>query len=184
MDLKDIVADIQSGDLHRQGPALREAGNVIQLLASEAVNALVASPSSSRLAVASEISRFGDVVVPLLDALMTEEHEADVKIFAGTLLLHFGSRSPVEYLLSALNRRDEPTLIIATALSKAGVQEAAGPIEEMLRALDLRSDVHTAAGLIADLKNLNIEMPPDLRAKIASEASGEYRTALLKQWED
>ena len=114
---------------------------------------------------------------------MTQEHEAEIKIHAGSLLLHLGSRTPVEYLLSALRRRDEPTLLIASALSKAGVQEASGMIEEMLRSVDLRSDVFTAAALIADLKKLALPMPADLRARIASQSGDPYRAALLKQWD-
>jgi hypothetical protein len=179
IDLTRLVADMQSPDPLTQGPALKEAARVTKVLASEAVKALAVSPAPA--AAADQLSSFGSIE-PLLESLMRQDVNCEAKSFAATLLLHFGSKVGVGYLLGALRRGEGPTLHIAMWLGKAGVTEAAEVIEEILKRWDLRLDPHGAATLIDALKGLTVTLPDGIRARVETEAMDPYRTSLLKLW--
>jgi len=179
LDLTGLVSDMQSADPLRQGPALKEAARVTKALTSEAVKALAVSPAPA--ATADQLSSFGSIE-PLLDSLLQQDVNCEVKSFAATLLLHFGSKAGVDYLLGALRRGEGPTLHIVTWLGKAGVTEAAELIEEILGRWNLQLDPYGAATLIDALKKLNVTLPAHLRARIQAEATDPYRASLLTLW--
>jgi hypothetical protein len=138
--------------------------------------------SSARAAVADQLSSFG-CIERLLENLMKEDVDCEAKAYAATLLLYFGSKTGVDYLLEALRRGEGPILHIAMWLGKAGIAEGAGVIEELLKQWDLRSDPYGAATLIDALKRTNGNLPDGIRARVEAEAAEPYRTTLLKRWE-
>lgn len=176
INLEDLVADMQSTDPLRQIPALGRAAKLNNELVSAAVRALTVS--SARLAAADQISRFLSVS-PLLEALVEQDEPDETKVFAATLLLHFGSRAGVAFLLDALRRGSGLTLHIVGALNKGRILESAPIIANILLTWDVRSDPPGAFSLVSALANLGQPLSEDIRLKIEKEAVDPYKKLLL-----
>jgi hypothetical protein len=183
MDVPEIIAALKSGDLARQGPAAREAAEIVKALTSECINAFLSA--SYRGPIADGLQQFGVVMQPLLTELLIEPLDDEAKNTAAALLFAVGSEAGLPYLLSDLNRfgpadvvgQSRPFILAAVVLGKAGVAEAAGPVERALRGWDVRSDPYMAATLIDVLNKLG-GVPDDLRRKLEADWPVEMRPGL------
>jgi hypothetical protein len=113
-----------------------------------------------------------------LEHVLTGDADFEAKTFAAVVLLKIGCTTGVNHLISALELQTPGAGMIASALSEAGIREAADVIAEVLRRWDFASDPYTAAGLIRSLRRYG-SLPPDVRALIHNaQVSPSMRTGL------
>lgn len=159
-----------------QIPALVQASEIAQTLTSEAVSALF--NSTAKVPVAEGLLRFGVIVRPLLEELLTTPADDETKTHAAAVLFDLGSKAGLPHLEFVLESGKD-FLIAANYLAKAHVSEAANAIERILRKWDVRADPYTANALIDDLRRLR-GVPDDLKQKLMQEYPVAMRPALAK----
>ncbi len=177
MDLAEIITALRSGDPQLQIPALVQASEIAQTLTSEAVSALF--NSTAKVPVAEGLLRFGVIVRPLLEELLTTPADDETKTYAAAVLFDLGSKAGLPHLEFVLESGGKDFLIAANYLAKAHVSEAANAIERILRKWDVRADPYTANALIDDLKQLS-RVPDDLKQKLLQEYPVAMKPALVK----
>ena len=175
MEVTELIAALRSGDLEAQIQALQRASEISQALTTEAVNVLVAS--TARLPIAEQLLRFGIIMRPLLEELLTKPVDDEAKTHASAVLFELGSRAGLGHLRSVLEKEGKDSLIAANYLGKAHDAEAHRYIERILRRLDVRTDPYTASALITDLKRTG-GIPEDLREKLLQELPVAWRPML------
>ncbi len=177
MDLAEIITALRSGDPQFQIPALVQASEIAQILTGEAVSALF--HSTAKVPVAEGLLRFGVIVRPLLEELLTRPVDDETKTHAAAVLFDLGSRAGLPHLKFVLESGGKDFLIAANYLAKAHVSEAADAIERTLRKWDVPGDTYTANTLIDALKRLR-RVPEDLKQKLLQEYPVAMRPALAK----
>jgi len=105
--------------------------------------------------IAAKIFKFGPLVNPMLEDLLTQPLSGQARDHTATLLLELGSKAGVPHLLSVLENHGQNSPMAALVLGKARIREAAPLVRDLLEGWDCGSDPYTANTFILALKKLN-----------------------------
>ena len=178
IDESPLIEAVRSPNFIEQLGAFKEAARVINSLTAEVARAFAAS--SHPMALAEQVSTLR-CIMPLLEELLTTDVNNEVKAFASTLLMSFGSRSGVPLILNMLRQGEGPILHIVNWLGKALVFESAESITELLDRWDLNSDPYGAYTILSALKRLNGKLPRGFSNKVQDRVREPHRTAMLNE---
>jgi|SRR5579862_1468889 len=200
MELSEIVEGLKSTDLLRQIPALEEAAETAKTLAAEAVEALVVA--EFKVPLAERMARFGIIIKPLLEDLLTKPVDDETKMHAAAVLFELGSRAGLQTLLSILHaavarvelepgaepqhvmsllRKEHKEFLGAILyLGRAHVSEAHDDIERILRKWDVRADPYMAATLVSAMMRTGAAAE-DLKRKLLEEFPPAWRQQMEKE---
>jgi hypothetical protein len=177
MELSEILAGLRSEDVLLQVSALTAASELVRQLTGEAIDLFLRT--DFRHPIAETLLKFGGVMKPPLEDVLTRPVDDDAKATAAALLFELGSMAGIPYLKSLLDAGKVPRGLAALYLGKAHVSDAAGSVERALRQWDVRSDPYGAGTLIDALMTLG-SIPSDLRQHLLEEWPEQMKPALLK----
>jgi hypothetical protein len=183
IDFQTTIKDLESNDPDVQLPALDRAFRFVRTVTSAAVKTLL-HPSVERTIVGDQILKFGSIAIPEIEKLFKTSADRDMKTISALLLLNLGSKEGANHLLTVVRNNEERALLAAITLGAAKIQEAVGPITEMLRDDKIGRDPTKVASLIVALRCLTAQMPDDLQHRLETEFQEPYRTGLLKLWDE
>jgi hypothetical protein len=173
-----VIASLRSADPEVLASGIADAVVAVEELSKEVVHAFVTS--RARFPIAERIIQMGSCLRVTLEDEFDRRSDPEEKSWIGLVLLKIGSAVAVDHLLVELRSQSSSAVMIAIALSQAGVIEAKAPIESILRTWDLRVDPYTVASLVEAIGRLGGTFPADIRHRIENEAQSPYREAILK----
>jgi hypothetical protein len=164
-DLTLTVANLDNLAPDVQIQALEELSEAVVVLVEKAVDTLKSSPHP--FLVAERLNLFGSLVIEPLERLINSDVSSETKILASLVLLQFGSKVGLPYLLEAIVTDHNYACLATGHLVKAGVTEVGDRIIARLRLCQLE-EVDLILCLVQGLKDLGIQLPSDARTRFTS----------------
>lgn len=161
-----LTENLDSQQVELQIPAIEETANIVDALAKKAVAALENTPN--RFLVAERLNRFGSIIIPHLEKLLSQSSNSEVKILASLVLFQQNSKIGIPILLNAVRDDDEYAILAARHLAQAGIQDAVKPICDRLGNSSLE-EVDLIVSLLDSLEKLNARFPQNLLQRFSSE---------------
>lgn len=175
-DLQSVIENLSSNEIEPQIVAVEKAAEISNFLTAKAIEALKKGPH--RYFVSERLYRFGSAVVKPLEELLKESDDSETKILASLVLLRFGSKVGVPWLLDAVAKDEQYPSLVATCLAAAGITEAIEPIVARLRRSEFR-EVDLLIGFLCALEDFGSDLPADLRDRFSvPDAPWQIRTML------
>ncbi len=176
-NLDSVIQDLETTQIERQIPALEQSVEIINSLATKAVDALVKGPN--RFLVAERLNNLGSVIIPHLEELVRKSDELETKILITVVLLQFDSMIGVPCLLDAIAFDKDYAGLAAEHLAKKGIKEAIKPIIDRLYAMVLRTEsLHQEVDLVVQLINALAKFGGDMPSNLC-----QYLTAPNTPWQ-
>jgi len=166
-DLESIVSDIVKGTGERRVLALDEIQE--QFAAVVAAAARIASPDPARLWiwVADRVGTFGQSVLDAFYPLFATTTDPEVKFLAAVILMRFGSREALPWLLNVASTAGPFQYEATLHLGRMRVPEAHAVILSQLRSLSL-SNGDAIAAMLEVWKLTGEPLPADVLARLRS----------------
>lgn len=162
VNLNSLIENLDSKQIDKQIPAIEEATNILETLATKAVKSL--KNSSNRFLVAERLSRFGSIIIPHLEKLLKQSNDSEVKILASLVLLQLHSQVGVPVLLNAIKNDEEYAILAAQHLAKVGIKSAIQPICDRLKNSKFE-EIDLIVSLLDSLNKLDGKLPQELLIK-------------------
>lgn len=133
-----------------------------------------------KFAIASKLRDLGPVVIPYLEQAL-QEGTADAASLrqCAAVLLHFGNRTGVPYLLQDLTAPEGDAPFSALQLANIGHREALEPISRLL-AGDIMKNLPNEAFVLIDAHQKLAPLPDDLQHHLHTQVPEKLRTDLTK----
>ena len=161
-----------SEDIELQTSAIQEAADTVGEIMNTAVQGILRSRNP--LLTCDALSVFGSVLNRCLEEQLRRNCSKEVKLNISLLLLSFGSREGIDYVMEELRSGGELEFLAASSLAGAGVSDAGADIVERLRVLTgksrfRRGEAPKFQALFNALRKLQIAIPEEIKADLTAE---------------
>ncbi|MER5933033.1 hypothetical protein [Streptomyces sp. NPDC002054] len=171
------LARLESADLETRVRAVEALARCSEAIVDR-VAQVAAEDEAARFLVFERIRGFGSLSVAAVERVYREAEDASLRLMSASVLLELGNRAGVPDLMAALGDQGQRLSTAALSLSDAGIEEAAGPIEEALMACDF-ADRRMLDDLATSLRRLRNPLPERVQERLSRVEPAWFRESLL-----